>query len=125
MPSCPACQGELKKQPLYGTEIECCTDCKGTWLEGNDLDAIIDFVRRGFAKDWEKRFEAPPGPRKAGRYCPKCPHSVLLPFMYARDSGIELDRCPRCGGIWFDYGELERVAILVAGLAAPLDLPFF
>jgi Zn-finger nucleic acid-binding protein len=22
---------------------------------------------------------------------------------------VELDRCPRCGGIWFDWGELEQV----------------
>lgn len=30
--------------------------------------------------------------------------------------GIELDRCPTCGGLWFDFGELSRVARREAAL---------
>ncbi len=39
------------------------------------------------------------------RHCPQC-RSVLQPF-WAGD--VELDRCGGCGGLWFDWGELERV----------------
>lgn len=24
--------------------------------------------------------------------------------------GFSLDRCPRCGGVWFDHGEWDRLA---------------
>jgi len=31
-------------------------------------------------------------------------------FNYAYDSNIFLDRCPDCGGIWADAGEMLQVA---------------
>ncbi|MBE9115734.1 zf-TFIIB domain-containing protein [Lusitaniella coriacea LEGE 07157] len=35
--------------------------------------------------------------------CPKC-RALLNPVVYAE---IEVDRCPDCGGIWFDAQEAE------------------
>jgi Zn-finger nucleic acid-binding protein len=32
---------------------------------------------------------------------------------YAGDSGVLIDRCPGCGGIWLDAGELERARAAV------------
>ena len=32
---------------------------------------------------------------------------------YAGDSGIFLDRCDSCGGLWLDYLELEKVQALL------------
>jgi Zn-finger nucleic acid-binding protein len=37
--------------------------------------------------------------------CPRC-SSDLEPKQ--RD-GVEIDRCTRCGGIWLDAGEMERL----------------
>ena len=34
-------------------------------------------------------------------------------FNYGGDSGIVLDRCRACGGVWLDGGELEKVQVLV------------
>ena len=31
-------------------------------------------------------------------------------FNFAYDSNIFLDKCPRCGGIWTDAGEILKVA---------------
>lgn len=39
------------------------------------------------------------------RTCPGC-SGVMKPFVV---SGIELDRCTFCKGLWFDGGELEAV----------------
>lgn len=33
----------------------------------------------------------------------------------ARIDEIEVDLCPRCGGLWLDHGELERLARKQAG----------
>lgn len=37
--------------------------------------------------------------------CPRCQARLSLSV---RD-GIEIDRCPRCRGVWLDAGELDRL----------------
>lgn len=37
--------------------------------------------------------------------CPKC----LTPMNSFERSGVTLEHCPECGGIFLDRGELERV----------------
>jgi len=37
--------------------------------------------------------------------CPRC-NSELAVEDY---QGIEVDRCPSCGGMWLDYGELDQL----------------
>ena len=37
--------------------------------------------------------------------CPRC-HIELRVKNYR---GIEVDRCPTCGGMWLDYGELDQL----------------
>jgi Zn-finger nucleic acid-binding protein len=39
------------------------------------------------------------------RCCVKC-DSILDRGTYA---GVEVDLCPRCGGLWLDKGEIERI----------------
>jgi uncharacterized protein len=39
--------------------------------------------------------------------CPLCLDSVLDVSFH---SGIELDICPTCRGVWLDRGELDRIA---------------
>ena len=38
--------------------------------------------------------------------CPTCPDAVLV--MTDR-SGIEIDYCPACRGVWLDRGELDKI----------------
>ena len=38
--------------------------------------------------------------------CPKCQKTALT---RTTESGVELDYCTDCGGIWFDKGELQKV----------------
>lgn len=42
------------------------------------------------------------------RDCPKCPFTPMEP---KKVLGLELDECPKCGGRWFDEGELEGSVI--------------
>jgi len=43
------------------------------------------------------------------RVCPQC-EIGMKQFNYAYDSNIFLDKCPECGGIWADAGEMMQVA---------------
>jgi len=51
--------------------------------------------------------------------CPKC-HNVALQEIEIKRSGIKVDRCPQCKGVWFDAGELESLLSVAAkGLKVP------
>ena len=39
--------------------------------------------------------------------CPGCGHEMRVETL----SGVEVDRCTRCYGIWFDMGEVARAAL--------------
>lgn len=41
----------------------------------------------------------------------KCPLCVDVELTANHQAGIEIDVCPRCGGIWLDRGELQRLAV--------------
>jgi Zn-finger nucleic acid-binding protein len=51
--------------------------------------------------------------------CPNC--HVALEVKRIRDRQTDVDLCPKCGGVWFDDGEIAQVigAIAVAHLAVP------
>ena len=37
--------------------------------------------------------------------CPNC----NVPLVMADRSGIEIDQCPECRGVWLDRGELDKI----------------
>ncbi|WP_394493663.1 zf-TFIIB domain-containing protein [Shewanella sp. ENK2] len=41
--------------------------------------------------------------------CPKCPDIVMRRYFYSPKNQVEVDECPGCGGIWFDYNELAKI----------------
>ena len=49
--------------------------------------------------------------------CPTCPSSVLV--MTDR-SGVEIDYCPTCRGVWLDRGELDKIIERAADVTAPV-----
>ena len=60
-----------------------------------------------------------PRPEAPAPPCPKC-QGKLESYSFME---IILDRCPACGGIWFDRGELEQILKKVSRgpLAAPAE----
>ncbi len=57
--------------------------------------------------------------------CPTCPESVLV---MADRSGIEIDYCPTCRGVWLDRGELDKIierntVAAAAATPAPASAP--
>lgn len=39
----------------------------------------------------------------------KCPVCVTESLVMSERSGIEIDYCPRCRGVWLDRGELDKI----------------
>ncbi|MEV0030605.1 zf-TFIIB domain-containing protein [Nocardia sp. NPDC050793] len=51
--------------------------------------------------------------------CPKC-HGLMQTY---NRSGVHIEQCGNCRGIFLDYGELENLTRLEAGYAAPPPPP--
>lgn len=43
-----------------------------------------------------------------GRFCPE-DGSPLMEFEFEEHSGVKMDICQRCGGLWLDAGEITRL----------------
>lgn len=52
--------------------------------------------------------------------CPVCPDTVLV---VAERSGVEIDYCPKCRGIWLDRGELDKLIEKAAQTPVPPPYP--
>lgn len=48
----------------------------------------------------------------------KCPVCKQADLMMADRSGIEIDYCPQCRGVWLDRGELDKIIERSANLAS-------
>jgi Zn-finger nucleic acid-binding protein len=48
----------------------------------------------------------------------KCPNDSATLVMSER-SGVEIDYCPECRGVWLDRGELDKILDRAATPAAP------
>ncbi|MCU1425312.1 MAG: hypothetical protein JWM51_1603 [Microbacteriaceae bacterium] len=52
----------------------------------------------------------------------KCPNDSALLVMSER-SGVEIDYCPECRGVWLDRGELDKIIDRAEAEAAPRQQP--
>lgn len=48
----------------------------------------------------------------------KCPVCKNVTLVMAEKSGVEIDYCPECRGVWLDRGELEKIAERMDGEGA-------
>ena len=107
MSDCPACDDELIVFELAGVEIDHCVGCRGTWLDGGELEMIIEFAGAESGPFTRANDEARRG-EKTARRCPRCTRRMRL-IHVGESPCIEIDRCPKGHGLWFDRGEMKRV----------------
>jgi len=39
----------------------------------------------------------------------KCPRCTEITLLMTEKSGVEIDYCPECRGVWLDRGELDKI----------------
>ncbi len=121
--SCPVCHCDLGELDDGGVLVDRCPNCAGVWLDGNELTRLIEGRGRSFAPEVVQQLREKlsagrkgyqHGPREAAdRPCPRC-GGTLRSFNYAYSTGVIVDRCPACKGVWTDYGEIEQIEILMS-----------
>lgn len=53
----------------------------------------------------------------------KCPTCDGVNLVMSERSGIEIDYCPQCRGVWLDRGELDKIIERAAPAAAAAPAP--
>lgn len=114
--NCPKCGDVLSLDVYENVEVDRCVKCKGVWLDSGELKKIVQTKGETFdyqmIKDTiDNSFASVPKDEIKNQVnCPGCGES-MKPVNYDYSSGIILDRCSQCGGIWLDENELAKVQI--------------
>ena len=107
---CPACQKKLHRFKAAGAALDGCGGCGGIWFDDRELD-LVNRTEAAADKNVAE-ISRPPQVRvdeDAGRACPKCKRVALAKKLFSLGSGVIMDCCPKCSGVWLDFGELEKI----------------
>ena len=109
MKLCPACGHNLKPTPLLSVQVDQCPNCKGVWLDRDELRLAKDQADPDLGwmdfEIWKHPDLFEVGPRHLN--CPKC-QTDLLALRYG-ETKVQVDYCRTCQGIWLDRGEFKRI----------------
>lgn len=104
---CPRCKVPLVETLTKRSVLmDVCAECEGIWLDaGEPLHFARDRAKVAAILE-QSLIDEKPSPLT----CPRCGGGCVLGGLGVRD--LKVDRCARCRGIWFDQGELDRLAQL-------------
>lgn len=113
---CPKCQSILVKKFYKGMmEVESCPNCRGMWLDFDELDRLEDLT---FDRD-EYKGSLRHRDIETNYPCPHC-EAKLREFQY-RLYNLKLDTCENGHGFWLDAGEDVRVMGIMSLRAAQIE----
>ncbi|MQA91250.1 MAG: hypothetical protein GEU90_13635, partial [Gemmatimonas sp.] len=125
---CPVCLGTMMEKvrlggSRQGLEVDHCRRCGGVWFEPGEVQQLRSAPQDELWTKLGERSSTPtlchdchaPLERSAERCsgcgasnlldCPDCAHPMHVELY----SGLRLDVCRRCNGVWFDHHELEAI----------------
>ena len=119
---CPTCDVDLEVKIAGPVDVDECPECHGMWFEDDELrrakdawDVDLNWMDFELWKEWES-LELNPKELT----CPNCSRGLVA--VHYGDTGVEVDCCPSCKGIWLD--DREFAAIIDALTAELLSKPF-
>jgi len=107
---CIKCKKPMSKAKMEGVLVDKCNICGGIWLDAGELEMLMahetkspdELIREAKSEIIAEKSRL----LYTEGLCPKCQGQQMKRYMRA---GVELDRCPACKGLFFDYGELDKV----------------
>ncbi|MFO8012461.1 MAG: zf-TFIIB domain-containing protein [Phycisphaerae bacterium] len=117
---CPACGNALTERTVADVAVDVCDGgCGGIWFDNQELKKLDDREEAA----GEELLDVAADPSVAVDHdavwgCPRCGHSAMTRHFYSPKRAVEVDECPRCGGVWLDAGELRTIRSQYAGGAA-------
>ena len=101
---CPglACAGRMTPEKRFGVSVDRCERCGGLWFDAQELDRWLGHADTSDLQPPESRIP----PRSLGsRSCPRCSCDLHT----AGWTGLILDRCPTCRGLFVETHEFTRM----------------
>ena len=118
---CPRC-AETELTHIHSILLDECEQCHGVWYGADEFrrfkdveDPELGWLDFKFMEHGELC-----APSKCATACPAC-GSALVSVEYGR-TGVQIDGCPACEGIWLDAGEFEAIMEALEDEAAGMDL---
>ena len=122
---CPQCDTQLQRRTIRTVEVDECFDCKGVWFDIDELrkakdDADADLQWMDFDL-WKhpERFHVTSKPLA----CPRC--AVDMAAIEYDTTGVEVNSCPKCEGVWLDAGEFEKIIASLTEELLSKDVPAY
>jgi Zn-finger nucleic acid-binding protein len=104
---CPKCKGsKLILQKIGETSVHECEKCSGIWLNKGELNALVH-PAEGDLEYCSREYIAED--RISEYQCPACANPKLKKVNFIAYSGIVMDYCEKCQGLWLDRGELDAI----------------
>lgn len=105
---CPNCGGVMSPEALGSVQIDVCSTCAGMWFDEGELTRALhgDQVEV-FSLDLEHTPIANVPTPKLMK-CPKC-ECTLVRYTYQYSTGVKVDSCDQCGGVYLNDGELAAI----------------
>ena len=109
---CPVCKEPMVVLELNEVEIDYCPSCGGIWLDGGELELLIEDKN-----EREKLLSSFFTEVKSSERLYKCPicSKKMDKVHVGGNKEVLIDRCPNNDGLWFDKGELKEVIQLAEG----------
>lgn len=106
----------------HGLNVRRCPSCGGIWISAEVVSAVVEHRNKSSFSVDSRGFAAF-----------RCPADGARLARFAH-SGVEIDTCVMCGGIWLDHGELQTILskknryslaeeVIHVGLDAAVPLP--
>ena len=103
--ACPKCEAGALVQ-FEATAVLRCSKCSGFWVRPEALDApnVVELLKQ---RDLQLAH-----PLEQDHRTGLCPdgHGLMRRARATNEDPYFLERCSRCGGVWFDPGEWSRLA---------------
>ena len=107
--NCPRCGNELQPKNIGDVPVMECLNCHGVWFERGELEQVADQAAPDLAwmdfelwKDQELF--------NVAESALKCPNDEQgLAAIHYGETGVVVDHCVKCGGVWLDAGEFEHL----------------
>lgn len=113
MPRCPKCKTQAAQIKYENVPIYHCGDCGGHWLTNPQrLELILERREVVMPEPVKQKMMdiADASDSKGVLWCMPCAKEMIKE-QFKHWPEIQIDRCPKCGGIWLDQGELEKCQI--------------
>ncbi|UCD76947.1 MAG: zf-TFIIB domain-containing protein [Phycisphaerales bacterium] len=117
--NCPHCHLEMSLVEYEGVLIHTCDECGGEFVGPAELAHITRTREQKFPavlqqalSDRQPVAGVPVEETEREVACPACSAPMQV-INYCCDTGVCIDRCGQCRGIWLDNGELEKLQVLL------------